>query len=313
MPSTNPGSLADIMDQLASQGSAGMDGGYGGGASLSPGAQEALGALRKAAFEPDPEEPPPVKIGVGQRIGLGLANALNAYARAYGAGTNTDYLRETMAAMEGQRGEKVRRGKEGAARKREAARFQYGEVASGIRAKVDAEARAKEKAEEAAWRRTQVEQANADRGAARQQAKEMNDADNATRIAVEKMGNEARARSDGLQAYLHRMRSVGEADTAQHAEYAKSRQFVIGKKAEYAKMLAEGAATPEQILAEWQDTLDASDLSGKYREAADAFFKDKIGTLLMQYGPQQTPEQAPAGPVPSYAQPIGQALLQRAP
>jgi hypothetical protein len=236
----------------------------------------------------------------GQYLGeaaMGVGDALSAWAAIMGGSPSarTDNLGEYMSYLERQKTatelSNQRLGENAARREFEGAKFLYGVK----QRKEEAAAAAVAKTEDAAWKKTQVEQANADRDAARQQAKAMNDADNATKITIEKMGNEARARSDGLQAELHRMRSAGEADKDQHAEYAKARQFVVGKKAEYMQMLADGKATPEQIIAQWQDTLDASDLSGTYREAADAFFQDKIGTLLMQYAPQQGPAPQPYG------------------
>ena len=252
-----------------------------------------------------PEDPGPApqvdKPNALAMLFSGLGDAVNAFAANKHGGATSNYFDQYLNKQNQQKAdlqkyqEKVAAGK--SRQRREGANYILGEADR----KQERTDRLQAKAEDLAWRKTQVEQANADRDAARQQAKAINDADNATRLQIEKMGNDARARSDSLQVQLHSLRKTGEADKDQHAEYAKARQFVVGKKAEYMQMLADGKATPEQIIAQWQDTLDASDLSGKYREAADAFFQDKIGTLLMQYAPQQglAPQPfGPTGPIP---------------
>ena len=254
-----------------------------------------------------PEDPGPApKVDKPKLLGqllTGFGDAVTTYASILGnsPSTRTDAFSDYMNKFERQKADLQKYQEKVAAEKsrqrREGANYILGEADR----KQERTDRLQAKAEDLAWRKTQVEQANADRDAARQQAKAINDADNATRLQIEKMGNDARARSDSLQVQLHSLRKTGEADKDQHAEYAKARQFVVGKKAEYMQMLADGKATPEQIIAQWQDTLDASDLSGKYREAADAFFQDKIGTLLMQYTPQQGPAPQPfgaTGPIP---------------
>lgn len=122
----------------------------------------------------------------------------------------------------------------------------------------------------------------------------------ASREKIAKMETDARVHSDNLQSVLHAKKLTDEGDKDQHAEYAKARQFIIAKKREYAQALAEGKVTPEQVRQEWQDTIDASDLTGDYRKAADAFWQDKIGVGLFQYeyenqGPQ---DQGRPTPVP---------------
>jgi len=249
---------------------------------------------------PDKEAP---KRNMLASILMGLGDAGTAYASVIGnaPGIKTDTLGNYMAFLAQQKdsAEKFNERKKlgDAESKRRNLVIGLNELDTK-QARADAAAAKKEML---AYRTAQDQQHAAEVANAGVQAKALNDADNATRISIEKMGNAARARSDGLQADLHRLRATGEADKDQHAEYAKSRQFIVGKKAEWAQMLAEGKATPEQIIAQWQDTLDASDLSGKYREAADAFFQDKIGTLLMQYAPQQGPAPQPygaTGPIP---------------
>lgn len=105
----------------------------------------------------------------------------------------------------------------------------------------------------------------------------------ASREKIAKMQTDASITSERIQAQLHAKKFTDEADKDQHAEYAKSRQWIVSKKREYAQALADGKITPEQIRQEWQDTLDASDLTGDYKAAADAFWQDKIGAGLFQY------------------------------
>ena len=288
----------------------GGDGGGGGGmqsgidptqvgGSDSPLVQQLLAQ----AFAPQDLGPRPevYKPKFGNKLAAALGDAFSAYGRAFAPIPATNYRGEQLGRKLESEDKQARydaaKALSGSNSGREKARFQLGEIS-------DKQARAEQaraKTEELAYRKTQAEQHAAELADARAQAKALNDADNATRVKIEEMGNQARARSDSLQADLHRLRATGEADKDQHGEYAKARQFIIGKKAEYAQMLAEGKATPEQIIAQWQDTLDASDLSGKYREAADAFFQDKVGTLLMQYAPQQGAAPQPfgaTGPIP---------------
>lgn len=149
------------------------------------------------------------------------------------------------------------------------------------------------KKEMLAYRTAQEQQAAAQEAARLAQAKAINDADNATRLQIEKMGNDNRAALAGAEARLHADRAKGEGDKAQHGVYVQLKGAIVAKKREYEQALAEGKITPEQVLAEWQDIRDAVDLdpNGPYAAAADAFFQDKIGPVLMKYAPQQGPAQ----------------------
>ena len=282
----------------------GGDGGGGGGmqSGIDPtqggGDSQLLQQLLSQAFAPQDLGPRPetYKPKIGSKIAAALGDALSSYGKAFAPIPGTNYQAELRGRTQDSEDKQARydsaKALSGSNSGREKARFQLGEL---DRKQRESDA-AKAKAEESAWRKTQAEQHAAELADARAQAKALNDADNATRIAVEKMGNDNRMALAGAEARLHSDRAKGEGDKAQHAEYVAAKGAIIGKKREYEQALAEGKITPEQIIAEWSDIRDASDLdpNGPYAAAADAFFKDKIGPLLMKYGQQQ-------GPVPNAA------------
>ena len=224
---------------------------------------------------------------------MGLGDAANSYASIIGSAPNikSNNLEEYMQYLQRQKMSTEMSNKQlaenAARRKLEGATFLYDRKLRSEQKKADATA----KAEELAWRKTQVDQANADRDAARAQTKALNDADNATRIAIEKMGNDNRIAVANAEARLHADRAKGEGDKAQHQVYVQLKGAIVAKKREYDQMLAEGKITPEQIDAEWADIRAAVDLdpNGTYAAAADAFFKDQIDPIKMKYAPQQGP------------------------
>jgi len=169
--------------------------------------------------------------------------------------------------------------------------------------KQEADDTAAAKKEMLAYRTAQDKQHAIELGDARAQAKALNDADNATRIAIEDMGNKNRLAVAGAEVRIHADRAKGEGDKAQHQVYVQLKGAIVAKKREYAQMLAEGKITPEQIDAEWADIRSAVDLdpNGPYAAAADAFFKDQIDPVKMKYAPAQGPSVQPygaTGPIP---------------
>ena len=159
-----------------------------------------------------------------------------------------------------------------------------GEAAAKERAE-DIALREKEKADEMAFKQAQLANLAADRAA-----------DNARQEAALKQAATLAQRSDDLQIRLHKMKLTEEGDKDQHSEYAKSRQFVVAKAREWSQALAEGKATPEQVRQEWGDIVDASDLTGPYREAANAFFEHKMGDSLFPYEYENQGPELPDAP-----------------
>jgi hypothetical protein len=145
-----------------------------------------------------------------------------------------------------------------------------------------------------------------------------------SREKIAKMETDARLRSDSLQADLHKLKVTGEADKDQHKEYAEMRQRIVAAKPVIEKSIVDGQTTPEQAVQGWNDMLDASDLTGKYRDAANAMWQDKIGTMLMRHAPAQGPSPAPygyegvndprqQGAVPTVPVPVGTSRFQYRP
>lgn len=230
---------------------------------------------------------------------MGLGDALTARAAILGnsPGAKTHTLEAYMDYLAGQKDSRAQYQERKALLESRATKEKGAYLLSELdrkQARTDAAAADKEKrAYEAKKESDRVAQDRAELGA----KIALSSAEISSREKIATMETKARERSDALQVKLHGLRQAGEADKDQHAEYAKARQFIISKKNEYAQALADGKATPDQIMQEWKDTLDASDLSGTYREAADAFFQDKIGTILMKYAPSQGPENNPEGPL----------------
>jgi len=241
----------------------------------STGNDQPMGQLLRMLMEPESQGPAPeVKEAPWwSKMLMGMGDAYKTYGSILGGGSAPadssfdKYLRsqERAKADLGEWQKKTAEAQREA--KLRGAQFLLGREERSAKLSEDKQA----KTEERAYREKVASDAAKEHQLNREAQARGDEANNAARIQIEKMGNDARARSDGLQAELHRMRQAGEADKDQHTEYAKSRQYVVSKKAEYSKALAEGTATPEQIIEDWQNVLDASDLSGKYREAADAF------------------------------------------
>jgi hypothetical protein len=273
-------------------------GGGAGGLATPPGPSAtdldpAIEAQIRELSQPEDVTPRPVpkQSKLWQRLAAAIASAGSTYAAGMGAGRPTDFsgdLRDRdreakdIEAMNAAMATKARReGKRvgGELRLRTLLRDQE-------RMATSAEKRA-ESDEKAALRREDERRRVSDNAAKVAEA----DMDRQSREKIEKMGNDARARSDQLQMSLHKARALGEADKDQHKEYSETRKGIIAAKNTRLRELAEGKITPQQIRQEWQDKLDSSDLSGAYAEAANAFWEAQIGAALFRYeyenqGPQ---------------------------
>jgi membrane protein involved in colicin uptake len=233
----------------------------------------------------------------------GLGDAVNAFAANKYGGVTSSYFDQYLKKQNQQKADLQRYKEKVAEGGNEAKRRTANYLLS-------ADDRARMRADELAGRKALQDDAQAARKAiADQTAAAAADAVNArredivSRERIAKMETDARLKAERMQVGLHEKKATDSADKEQHAEYAKARQFIIAKKREYSQALAEGKATPEQIRQEWADILDASDLTGDYRAAADAFWQDKIGVGLFQYEYQNQGPQNQGMPTPLPAPP----------
>ena len=266
----------------------------GGEAGLS---QQERSRLLELLTQPDAVGPAPeadtstTGTTIGANISAAFADALGTYASILGGGKAPDFMKQLdnkrQLDKEARRSYQERLAKS----KTDAGKLKANYILS-------ADDRARERSRDDKARLASQQEANAYRDqkdkaeavqhiADQAQVKAMADEANATRLKIEEMGNKAKVQSDSMQLQLHKLRQNGEGDTAQHKEYATIRQGIVQQRRAIEKGLASGEITPEQVLQDWQDTLDATDLAGPYKEAANAFFQDKYGVLLMRYAPSQ--------------------------
>jgi hypothetical protein len=272
---------------------------------------------------PMPEDQQP---SWGKKVAGSFADAFNNIATIYAGGPNlrSNYFNEYMNQIERQNAQQRRQAE--IDRDRNAAQSQR--KAEFL---LSADERAQMKRDELIGRKEL--QANAlaaqkDALQARQEAAAntiaLQQAEILSREKIAKMETDARLRSDSLQADLHKLKVTGEADKDQHKEYAEMRQRIVAAKPVIEKSIVDGQTTPEQAVQEWNDMLDASDLTGKYRDAANAMWQDKIGTMLMRHAPAQGPSPAPygyegvndprqPGAVPTVPVPVGTSRFQYRP
>lgn len=257
---------------------------------MSPGAAGVLDSLEQEAFAPDPVMPEPAKMGLGQKIALALASGLGSYGAGLQGRGPVDYMTPELDRRTADRDREYALALRGAGQKRDAARFKIGR----IEREQDLAADAAAKKEELAYRKTVAEQQAARDTAELAARAAEGEANRANQLKLEQMGNESRERVAAAERAIHEIRKKGEKDP-QHDTYVQLKGAIVAKKREYDKALAEGTMTPDDIMAEWEDIRDAVDLDpkGPYAAAANAFFQDKIGPLLMKYAPQQGPANRP--------------------
>lgn len=264
---------------------------------LSPGAQDALAAMREAAFAPDPEEPAPAKLGIGRRIGLGLANALNAYASAFGAGQNRDYLNEALGTIEGQRQEAIGRGRATSERKRDRARYELGREEARIAGETSTRAQAETLKEQRAYNKTLAENTRANQlaDAEASRAFQVQQADLARKAEIEKEGIKQKH-----EAAMVRLRaSLDKGDSKSTAADKKAMSEAMSEIGDLAdklpEMLASGVVTPDKVNSMIRRKVDALLLGPEAADVVMTYAARELGPILQHHEANQMNTELDAG------------------
>ena len=288
--------LQDLIAQIAGQGggaapppSSGLmqaltqaQGAQQGGGTLSPGADATMQELERQAFAPDPAAPEPVNVGFGQRLGLGLANALSAYGAGLQGRPGQDFLAAELARLQSEQGRGFRAQLSNADRKRAMAKDQLDEA----RKKQDSQQNeAQRQADKKDIIKMQQDQANLAR-------------EDAQAARADEFSHSAALQKELLKSKLdeaklmqqERIKAQGDVDKAEARTLAKldraatgqGMQMVLGVKSNLPAALKQ--FTPEQIREQFSEAMDvlarSNDLKPGSRKDILDYFMEKVDPLL---------------------------------
>ena len=280
-----PQTLADLLAQAQGQ----PDQGYaaapsgstpnylsGGGSTLS---DPEVRALYERLMTPESQGPAPEveKKSTLAQIFKGIGDAASTYASIMGrVPLETHGFQKYMDSIEASRRahqdweEKQAKAKDRAGR--EGAMFLLGQKEKEALAKSTAADRAALQKDALAQREAAATQASQDRAAQRD-----------LQVTLQQMRDKADKYSVDTQAAIHKLKDTNENDKDQHEEYKKVRMWAVSQRDAVVAKVRSGEMTTDDVRRQLSDMLDASDLTGKYRQAAEAFLDAQIGTQLASH------------------------------